>query len=196
MIRTKRPGGDVEIIIPEVTPIEFKRGVSTKFNGRMIMKMFEMAKLGLTQEKLALALDINIATLHIWMREYPKFRRSYEEGRDIYDNGVHLALQKRAMGYNYEEVKEFEGVDSLGRAYHYTTKVNKHVPPETTAGIFWLKNRHPTEWRDVHRAEINSNVNLNLNKTLKLELLSTEEREMIEGIAIKQISDMNGISTD
>jgi hypothetical protein len=29
----------------------------------------------------------------------------------------------------------------------------EHVPPEVTAGIFWLKNRRPDLWRDTHQLE-------------------------------------------
>lgn len=29
----------------------------------------------------------------------------------------------------------------------------KHVPPDTTAQIFWLKNRKPEQWRDKPRSE-------------------------------------------
>jgi hypothetical protein len=25
----------------------------------------------------------------------------------------------------------------------------EHCPPDTTAGIFWLKNRRPDQWRDA-----------------------------------------------
>jgi hypothetical protein len=29
----------------------------------------------------------------------------------------------------------------------------EHVPPDTTAAIFWLKNRDPQHWRDVQNLE-------------------------------------------
>jgi hypothetical protein len=29
----------------------------------------------------------------------------------------------------------------------------EHVPPDTTAAIFWLKNRRPQAWRDVKAVE-------------------------------------------
>jgi hypothetical protein len=30
----------------------------------------------------------------------------------------------------------------------------EHVPPDTTAGIFWLKNRKSAEWRDIRSTEL------------------------------------------
>jgi hypothetical protein len=29
----------------------------------------------------------------------------------------------------------------------------KHLPPDVTAGIFWLKNRNPVKWRDAWQLE-------------------------------------------
>jgi len=29
----------------------------------------------------------------------------------------------------------------------------EHVPPDTTAAIFWLKNRKPAQWRDAWQLE-------------------------------------------
>ena len=44
--------------------------------------------------------------------------------------------------------------DEKGRT---TTKViTKQVIPDTTAQIFWLKNRKPNEWREKREVEINN----------------------------------------
>ena len=32
--------------------------------------------------------------------------------------------------------------------------MTKHVLPDTTAQIFWLKNRKPNEWRDKKQTEL------------------------------------------
>jgi hypothetical protein len=55
----------------------------------------------------------------------------------------------RAVGYSYETVKIF--CDKNGKV----TRVpyQEHVPPDVTACIFWLKNRKPSEWRDVQQME-------------------------------------------
>ena len=62
------------------------------------------------------------------------------------------ALLKRALGYSYDEITEI--TDEKGRT---TTKViTKQVIPDTTAQIFWLKNRKPNEWREKREVEINN----------------------------------------
>ena len=55
----------------------------------------------------------------------------------------------RANGFHYDAVKIF--CDKNGRV----TKVpyREYVIPDVTAGIFWMKNRRPDLWRDVHNVE-------------------------------------------
>ena len=57
---------------------------------------------------------------------------------------VENMLYKRAMGYEYNEVKEEYEMGVLTKR----TITKKTVVPDTSAQIFWLKNRKPTEWRD------------------------------------------------
>lgn len=38
--------------------------------------------------------------------------------------------------------------------------VEKEVPPDTTAAIFWLKNRKPEEWRDKHETGLSGGLNV------------------------------------
>ncbi|GEO58693.1 hypothetical protein [Companilactobacillus bobalius] len=38
--------------------------------------------------------------------------------------------------------------------------VEKEIPPDTTAAIFWLKNRKPDEWRDKHETELSGGLNV------------------------------------
>lgn len=61
-----------------------------------------------------------------------------------YSIQVENALLKRALGYEYME-ERVEISEKDGRKVIQTTKT---VPPDTTAQIFWLKNRRPDKWRD------------------------------------------------
>jgi hypothetical protein len=45
-----------------------------------------------------------------------------------------------AVGYNYEAVKIFMPANREKPVY---AKYIEHIPPDVTAGIFWLKNRDP-----------------------------------------------------
>jgi hypothetical protein len=60
------------------------------------------------------------------------------------------SLYERANGYNYDAVKIFM---PAGRAKPVYAPYVEHVPPDVTAGIFWLKNRDPQHWRDSQQLE-------------------------------------------
>ena len=64
-------------------------------------------------------------------------------------HGVERSLYSRAVGYSFNSEKIFCNKDGE------VTRVPivEHVPPDVTAQIFWLKNRKPTEWRDVQQME-------------------------------------------
>ncbi|MNW49580.1 hypothetical protein D3C74_270060 [compost metagenome] len=61
---------------------------------------------------------------------------------------------RRALGYQYDEVtreasKVIDPETNEPKTIMVETKrVTKEVQPETTAAIFWLKNRRPDRWRD------------------------------------------------
>ena len=55
-------------------------------------------------------------------------------------------MLQRALGYEYTETTR-EYIPELGEM-HVTKEVTKQVAPDTTAQIFWLKNRKPQDWRD------------------------------------------------
>jgi hypothetical protein len=63
---------------------------------------------------------------------------------------VTRSLYARAVGYNYEATKIFM---PAGREKPVYAPYIEHVPPDTTAGIFWLKNRDPQHWRDTQQLE-------------------------------------------
>ena len=79
-----------------------------------------------------------------WKENYPELMKILEENNEYYDDKVEQALLKRALGYEYEET---EIVASKDGKTSKVKKTKKEVPPDTTAIIFWLKNRNPKKWR-------------------------------------------------
>lgn len=179
-------------VIP--VPTEYKVGRPTNYHKGMDSRIYDLACLGLTIAEMARAIGISTIMLQRYFQKHVTLRESYEEGRWIFDHAVQLKLQQRAVGYEYEEVKEVEGVDALGRDYHYTVRSRKHMPADNTSMIFWLKNRHKDKWRDVYRVDHQNDVNISLNKTMNLNVLTQEQRELVRGIALKQIENMHGVS--
>ena len=59
------------------------------------------------------------------------------------------SLYERATGYEYEEEKRIVEYDKDGNVKPVKIeKTKKHVPPDVTAQIFWLKNRQRDRWQD------------------------------------------------
>lgn len=121
-------------------PSKYDSHVQPKLN-----RVESWARDGLTNEQIAHNLGINVATLYEYQKQYAEFSEALKNGKDDIDILVENALLKRALGYQYEEVtKEL----MEGGEMKVTKKVTKEVQPDTTAQIFWLKNRRPKSWRD------------------------------------------------
>ena len=94
--------------------------------------------------------------------EYPEISEALKKGKEVVDRQVENALLKRALGYSYEEVtKEIcENPETGNLEMKITKKVKKEVVPDTTAQIFWLKNRRPDKWRDKRDVEHSGGLNV------------------------------------
>lgn len=109
-----------------------------------LLKLEGWARDGLTDEQIAQNIRISRETLYAWKKKYPDISDALKRGKEIVDRQVENALLKRALGYEYEEVKKkFECGVMTER-----TVTKKEVIPDVTAQIFWLKNRKPDKWRD------------------------------------------------
>lgn len=93
-------------------------------------------------------MGIRRSTLYEWAKRFPVISDTLKKGKAPIDIEIENALLKRARGYDYEEtVTEIEDLGN-GKQRKHIRKVMKHCPPDTTAQIFWLKNRRPDRWRD------------------------------------------------
>lgn len=103
---------------------------------------------GKIDKDIADSIGISLSTFYQWQINYPEFAEAIKKGKAPVDIKVENALLKRALGYDFEEITtEIQELPGGGQRKHIR-KVTKHVPPETAAGIFWLKNRRPDKWRD------------------------------------------------
>ena len=107
----------------------------------------KLCKLGATDVEIADFLDVAVSTLYLWKHAHPEFSEALKVGKATADDRVEQSLYRRALGYSHDAVK-MHVVDGTVSLTPYT----EHYPPDTTAAIFWLKNRRPEEWRD--KAEI------------------------------------------
>lgn len=76
------------------------------------------ARDGLTDEQIASNCGISPSTLYRWKDDHQEIREALKRGKEVVDYQVENALLNKALG------------------------------GDTTAQIFWLKNRRPDKWRD------------------------------------------------
>lgn len=118
------------------------------------------ARDGLTDEQIAHNMGITRETLRVWKNKFSVISATLKRGKEVVDVEVENALLKRALGYTYTETTKERGVnpDTGKRELITTKKVIKEIPPDTTAQIFWLKNRRPDLWRDKQNVELSGEV--------------------------------------
>lgn len=120
-----------------------KGGRPSKFDTLDLRKVKTLAERGWTDAEMAAFFDVHVDTWHEWKKAHPEFSDSLKNWKAEADAKVERSLYERAIGYEHPEDKIFnhEGVPLV-------VPTVKHYPPDTTAAIFWLKNRQPGEWRD------------------------------------------------
>lgn len=86
------------------------------------------ARDGLTDEQIANNMGIATSTLYEWKKKYPEISNTLKKTKEVVDRQVENALFKKAI----------EG--------------------DTTAMIFWLKNRRSNDWRDRKETALSGSV--------------------------------------
>lgn len=138
-------------------------GAKTKYSADMVAEAKAMAEAGFTDLQMFEHLGIGRTTFYNWKKLHPEFRDAIKVAKEEPDNQMERSLYHSGHGFEYFEevpikVKEIEY--DAGRKVKETERVEivnvkRTVPPNSTAQIFWLKNRRPDIWRDKKEVEIN-----------------------------------------
>lgn len=105
---------------------------------------------GATDVQLADEFDVSVQTLYNWRNKHPEFLEALKASKEVADSVVERSLYERATGYERDSVKIF--CDKDGNVTQVPFR--EYTPPDTTAMIFWLKNRKPAEWKDRRQEEL------------------------------------------
>ena len=89
---------------------------------------------GLIDKQIYKNMGISRTTFYKWKSENSEFADLLKRGKEIADREVENALFKSATGF-------------IGPA-------DKYYPPNTTAQIFWLKNRKKDDWKDKREQDV------------------------------------------
>lgn len=118
------------------------------------------ARDGLTDEDIAHNIGINASTLYDWKKKYPKISEVLNNNKAVADIRVENALYKKALGCTVTEKVISRVKQPDGEVVETERTVERELPPDTTAAIFWLKNRKPKDWRDKQEVELSGNIGL------------------------------------
>lgn len=144
-----------------------------------LLKIEGWARDGLTDKQIAIdKIGISERTFTEWKTKYSAISSVLKKGKEVIDRQVENALLKRALGYQYNEVKKEEYYNQEGELVEKKTVITKEVIPDTTAQIFWLKNRKPNDWRDKQNIEHSGEIKTNNPFT---ELTTEELKKLIGG---------------
>lgn len=117
-----------------------ENGRPTKYRKEYDEQARKLCLLGYTNEKLADFFNVAVSTIHEWRHEHQSFSDALKAGKEGADAELAQTLYDRAKGgKRIVKQKISDGV---------AFDLEEELPPDTTALIFWLKNRQPHLWRN------------------------------------------------
>jgi hypothetical protein len=133
---------------------------------------------GLTEEQVGKNLGISHTTFNDYKKKHPEFAEAVKRGRQSIVTELENMLVKRAMGYEYEEIKTSirreggevgtDGKDGKeGREVVYTEKTVKHMPPDVGALAILLKNKAPDRYTNDRAMLELKRMELDLRKQIE-----------------------------
>ena len=147
-----------ESVVSQMAKRKYEYWLSTEG----LLKLGAWARDGLTDEQIAENIGISRSTLNEWKKNYPDISDTLKRGKEIVDIEVENALLNNARGFTYTEqvvATKKEYIYENGRKVKEISEpvvvtVERYKQPETTAQIFWLKNRRPDNWRDKQEVQV------------------------------------------
>lgn len=141
-----------------------------------LLRVQGWARDGLTDEQIARNMGVAYSTFRDWIGKFSALSASLKKGKAPVDYEVENALYKRATGYTVKlkkpiKVKTTKRITGKGEVTEERIEYadeEQYIPPDTTAQIFWLKNRRPDKWRDK-RDEAPQQTNELLQSLIDLE---------------------------
>lgn len=122
--------------------LDFRRMLADKHD------FFEQAEnyalLGASESEMAAFFHITRDLWLYYVKHSQELRDALDRGGVMADAKVAKAMHRRATGYDYTRQRIL--VSKEGSATIYD--IVEHLPPDTSAGKFWLTNREPRKWSE------------------------------------------------
>lgn len=140
-----------------------------------LTKLRGWAREGLVDQQIAHNMGITRETLNVWKNKFSDISDTIKKGKEVVDYEVENALYQKAVGItktikkpmkvkqvDYEDGKRVREVENV-----VMVDEEIYVPPDTTAQIFWLKNRKADKWKDRPEGTTNEEALERLDSVLK-----------------------------
>lgn len=127
------------------------RGRPTLFQTEYCEQARKLCQLGATDLEMADFFGVDVRTFYRWKAEHEDFCQSVKIGKDVADDRVERSLYQKAIGYEQDAVKIFMPGGAEAPVY---ADYREKIAPDTTACIFWLKNRRREQWMDKSQTEL------------------------------------------
>lgn len=126
-----------------------KTGRPSSFRPEYVEQVAKLCLLGATDKQMADFFEVSEVTFNAWKKEHPEFLKSLKEAKHLADAEIVHSLYHRAKGYSHPEddIRTVSLGEGMGSEIVITPTI-KHYPPDTTACIFWLKNRQAKIFRE------------------------------------------------
>lgn len=128
-------------------------GRPTEFDDAYVEQAAKLCEFGATDDEMAEFFGIAVRTLYRWKLDHPEFCHAIKVAKEVADERVERSLYQKATGYNYTEQQAIKIKKAQYEEEVEVVDVEKHVPADTPAAIFWLKNRRKEQWRDKQEVE-------------------------------------------
>lgn len=139
------------------------RGAKSSYRPEYAELATNYCLLGATDDDLARFFGVTDRTLRNWKNRYPEFEQATQDGKTVADAKVSRSLFNKAT--NNGTMKD----------------------GDTTACIYWLKNRQPEQWRDRVAHEVTGAAGgpIKHETSLDVSKLSDEQLRALASIAVK-----------
>ena len=146
-----------------------KNVYATKIKPRLL-EIAAWARDGLIEKDMCKLLGVSVSTFSKHKAENPELMEALKTNKAIADINVENSLYKRAIGYKYKETTREIRTGKDGKVLSkYVKEIEKEALPDTTAQIFFLKNRMVGKWRDKHKEKNNPDEALPINVIIEVE---------------------------
>lgn len=123
-------------------------GRPTDYQPEYAEQAAKLCLLGATDDELADFFGVHRSTIYRWKHIHDEFCDAIKSGKEKADERVERSLYQKATGYNYTEQQAIKVKLEQHKEQVEVVDVERHAPADTTAAIFWLKNRRRDQWRD------------------------------------------------